>query len=142
MAMDLGSTQGDSSSEEMSAIASINVTPFVDVVLVLLVIFMVTAPFLSKDTFGITLPKASTGEQKIIKNLGVAVTKEGQILLDGQLTTPEALGTAAASAVQQNPEVQALISADGESMHKDIVRAIDIVRSAGLTHFAFQVEKP
>ena len=132
----------DSTADEIAAISAINVTPFVDVVLVLLVIFMVTAPILAKNVFGVTLPKASSGEQKIMKSLGIAVTKQGQILLDGQLTTPESLVEAAKQAVAANPEVQALISADGDARHADVVRAIDLVKTAGLAHFALQVEKP
>ncbi|PWU17046.1 MAG: biopolymer transporter ExbD [Bdellovibrio sp.] len=128
--------------DEISAISSINVTPFVDVVLVLLVIFMITAPLLSKDVLGIKLPKASSGEQKISKNFGVAVTAQGQFLLDGQLTTPESLAQAARQAVQENPDIQALVSADGDAHHADVVRAIDLIRSAGLVHFALQVERP
>jgi biopolymer transport protein ExbD len=60
------------------------VTPFVDVVLVLLVIFMVTAPMLMKDVIGIHLPKSTSSDQKALQSLGVAVTKQGQILLNGE----------------------------------------------------------
>lgn len=136
------SAPSESASDELTTISAINVTPFVDVVLVLLVIFMVTAPILTKDVFGITLPKAANGEQKVIKSLGIAVTKQGQILLNGELTSPESLVEAARQALVSNPEVQALISADGEAHHADVVRAIDLVRSAGLARFALQVEKP
>lgn len=132
----------DSSEGEISAFSAINVTPFVDVVLVLLVIFMVTAPFLSKDILGINLPKAANGEQKILKSMGIAVTAQGQFLLNGQLTSPEALVEVARQAAAENPEMQALISADGDAHHSDVVRAIDLIRTAGLVHFALQVEKP
>jgi biopolymer transport protein TolR len=141
MAADMNS-QSDSTSDEITAMSAINVTPFVDVVLVLLVIFMVTAPFLSKDVLGITLPKATNGEQKIIKSFGVAVTAQGQFLLNGQLTSPESLVESARQALAQDPETRALISADGDAHHSDVVRAIDLVRTAGLVHFALQVEKP
>ena len=135
------STMSESSNDEITAISAINVTPFVDVVLVLLVIFMVTAPILTKDIFGITLPKASHGEQKILKSIGIAVTKQGTILLNGELTSPESLVAAAKQALADNAEVQALISADGDARHADVVKAIDLVRSAGLARFALQVEK-
>ncbi len=140
MASDLMSSE--SSSDEITVMSSINVTPFVDVVLVLLVIFMVTAPLITKDIFGITLPKASQGEQKIAKSMGIAVTKQGQILLNGELTDPDTLLTFAKGEVAADPEVQALISADGDARHADVVKAIDLVKAAGLTHFAFQIEKP
>ncbi len=131
-----------SGSDDMPAISGINITPFVDVVLVLLVIFMVTAPILNKDIFGITLPKAAHGEQKILPSLGLAVTKQGQILLNGEMATDETIVVAARQAVSSNPDTQALISADGEARHSDVVRAIDLVKSAGLVKFALQIEKP
>lgn len=139
MAADLIS---DSSSDDIPAISSINVTPFVDVVLVLLVIFMVTAPLLAKEVFGINLPKASHADQKVLQTLGIAVTEQGQLLLNGQMTSPESLVEASKQALSSNPDVQALISADGNAKHSDVVKAIDLVRSAGIIRFALQVEKP
>ena len=140
MAGDVSSSS--SVSDDIAPISAINVTPFVDVVLVLLVIFMVTAPVLMKDAFGIHLPKASTADQKTNSQLGVAVTRQGQILLNGQLATPESVLDQVKQALISNPEAVALISADADSRHADVVKAIDLVRSAGLTHFALQIEKP
>jgi biopolymer transport protein ExbD len=137
-----GDFSPDTGGDDISAFSSINVTPFVDVVLVLLVIFMVTAPFLSKDVFGIKLPKASNGEQKILPSFAVAVTAQGQMLLNGQLVSAESLLESAKQALAANAEVQALISADGEAHHSDVVHAIDVVRAAGIQRFAMQVEKP
>ena len=138
MAADLSSQ----SSDEMAPIAGINVTPFVDVVLVLLVIFMVTAPALMKDSIGLHLPKATTSEAKTVQQLGIAVTRQGQILVNGQLATPETVTAEVKRALAENPEAQALISADTDSRHGDVVRAIDLVKSAGLSRFAIQIERP
>ena len=80
MASDLYSS---GSEDDSGPISSINVTPFVDVVLVLLVIFMVTAPLLMQDSIGIHLPKASSSDKKLTSKMGVAVTRQGQILLNG-----------------------------------------------------------
>jgi biopolymer transport protein ExbD len=112
------------------------------VVLVLLVIFMVTAPALMKDAIGLKLPKASSGDGQLSGTLGIAVTQQGQILLNGQLATPETVTSAVKQALATNPDTQALISADVEARHGDVVRAIDLVKSAGLTRFGLQVEKP
>ena len=131
-----------SSSEEMGPISAINVTPFVDVVLVLLVIFMVTAPVLMKDAIGLHLPKSTTADAKAINPLGIAVTKQGQILINGQLADPSNVTAQVKAAIQANPDVQALISADMDARHGDVVRAIDLVKSAGLTRFAIQIERP
>src|SRR3954468_17241195 len=109
-------------SDEISPISSINVTPFVDVVLVLLVIFMVTAPVLMTDAIGIHLPKAQSGDQTLSTSLGIAVTKNGQILLNGQPVAPEALATEVRQALERDREAQAIISADADARHADVVR--------------------
>jgi biopolymer transport protein ExbD len=131
-----------SANEDEGLISDINVTPFVDVVLVLLVIFIVTAPAMVKDTLGLKLPKAATADGSAMDTLGIAVTRQGQILLNGTIATEEALTAAVKAAVAKNPGAQAIIAADGESRHSDLVRAIDLVKGAGMNRFALQVEKP
>ena len=139
MAADLSST---SASDDIIPMSAINVTPFVDVVLVLLVIFMVTAPVLMKDSIGIHLPKAASADQKAPPSLGVAVTKQGQILLNGELVSPETLSIQVKQALAADPDARAIISADEDARHGDVVKAIDLVKSAGMEHFAIQIEKP
>ena len=131
-----------SSTEDEALISDINVTPFVDVVLVLLVIFIVTAPAMVKDTLGIKLPKASVADGSAMETLGIAVTRQGQILLNGTIATEEAVTVAVKNALAKNPESQAIIAADGDARHADVVRAIDLVKSAGMNRFALQIEKP
>ncbi len=137
MASDLFSSNND----DNGPISSINVTPFVDVVLVLLVIFMVTAPLLMQDSIGIHLPKAASSDRKLNSKMGVAVTRQGQILLNGVLASPEAVTARVREALEKDPETQALISADGDARHADVVRAIDLIKSAGMSRFAIQIEK-
>jgi biopolymer transport protein ExbD len=129
-------------SEDIAPISAINVTPFVDVVLVLLVIFMVTAPALMKDSLGLRLPKATSADQKSASSLGIAVTRQGQILINGQMAAEETVSSQVKEALRANPSAHALISADADARHADVVRAIDLVRSAGMEHFAIQIEKP
>jgi biopolymer transport protein ExbD len=131
------------SQDEGTPISEINVTPFVDVVLVLLVIFMVTAPVLMKDTLGLKLPKSSSGDSKAAPtSLGIAVTRHGQFLLAGRAVSEAELLAEAALALKKNSEVQALISADQDARHGDVVRAIDQIKSAGIQRFALQIERP
>jgi biopolymer transport protein ExbD len=138
MASDLFSANSE---DDNGPISAINVTPFVDVVLVLLVIFMVTAPLLMQESIGIHLPKAATSDRKLNSKMGVAVTRQGQILLNGVLASPETLSAHVRDALAKDPETQALISADGDARHADVVRAIDLIKSAGMTRFAIQIEK-
>ncbi len=121
--------------------ASINVTPFVDVVLVLLVIFMITAPALVKDIIDIKLPKTNSGDGKIMQTLGVAVNRDGNILLNGVLTDDEGLKTAAVEAVKQNSDSQAIISADVDVPYGRVVKVIDLLKTSGLEKFAVQIEQ-
>lgn len=131
-------SQGD----EGGPISDINVTPFVDVVLVLLVIFMVTAPTLMKDSFGINLPKATSADETAKPStLGVAVTRAGQILLNGNPVTEEALQAEVKRVLGVDPQAQAIISADQDARHADVVRAIDQVKTAGIIKFALQIER-
>lgn len=130
-----------SESEAGAPISAINVTPFVDVVLVLLVIFMITAPTLMKDVIGITLPKAANSDTKAPESLGVAVTRQGQFLLNGTPVSPDALKEEVKKELAKNPQIQAIISADKEAQHGDVVRAIDLIKNAGLQRFAFQIQK-
>ncbi len=125
----------------MQGINEINVTPFVDVVLVLLVIFMVTAPMMMKDIIGLTLPKTSASDSQSLSTLAIAVTKTGQYILNGELLSLETLAERAHQAQGKNVQVQAVISADIDARHGDVMRVIDTVKTAGIENFAIQVEK-
>jgi biopolymer transport protein ExbD len=129
------------SDSEDTTFASINVTPFVDVVLVLLVIFMITAPVLVKDIIDIKLPKTSSGDGQVTQTLGVAVNRDGNILLNGVLTDDEGLKSAALAALAINTNAQAIISADIDVSYGRVVKVIDLLKTAGLEKFAVQIEQ-
>ena len=121
--------------------SSINITPFVDVVLVLLVIFMVTAPMLIKDILELNLPKTVSGDGQVVETLGIAVNRDGNILLNGQITDDSGLQEAARVALAKNSESQAIISADKEVVYGRVVKVIDLLKTAGLNKFAVQIER-
>jgi biopolymer transport protein ExbD len=130
-----------SSFDPENGFSEINITPFVDVVLVLLVIFMVAAPVMVKNVLEVKLPKASTGENKSIQTLGIGVLANGQILLNGKLVTDEQLTSAALEIKNSNQKAQALIAADLKAEHGSVIKVIDLLKSVGIDDFAFQVEK-
>ncbi len=132
---------GNDSLDDDSPISEINVTPFVDVVLVLLVIFMVTAPTLMKDAIAVKLPKSTTSDTKVLQTLGLAVNRDGVILLNGIPATEEMIRAEAKKILSQSPEATAVIGADEEARHGDVVRAIDWVKAAGIERFALQIER-
>ncbi len=123
-------------------INDINITPFVDVVLVLLVIFMVTAPVMLKESLKVNLPKTLTSDVTTKASVvGVAITKEGQILLNGQLRSDMSLAQELGQIAKTAPETNFLISADTDSRHGDVVKFIDLLKRNNLNKFALQVEK-
>ena len=128
--------------EHDDGINEINITPFVDVVLVLLVIFMVTAPVMMKESLKVNLPKTLTSDVTAkTDSIGVAITKEGQILFNGKLLSTENLQNELRTISQNAPETNFLISADTETRHGDVVRMIDMLKKNNLNRFALQVEK-
>jgi biopolymer transport protein ExbD len=136
-----GKVQGmGGANDEMTSISEINVTPFVDVVLVLLVIFMVTAPMLVREQMNVNLPKAQTGEKSAAQAISIVISKEGAILFMDKPATIEQIEGEIKSIVAKSPDSQAVISADTETKHGDVVRVMDAIKKAGLTKFAIQIE--
>jgi biopolymer transport protein ExbD len=137
-----GSSQDlNSDSEASSIMTSINITPFVDVVLVLLIIFMITAPALVKEVMDIRLPKTASGDGQVMQTLGVAINKDGNILLNGQITDDEGLKTAIKETLANSQDAQAIISADVDVKYGRVVKVIDLLKSSGLEKFAVQIER-
>ncbi len=122
-------------------IVDINITPFVDVVLVLLVIFMVTAHFIVNKGMKLELPKASSAEQlQNQKTFNISIGKTGEFMLDGKLTTVEGLKAAAQEATKNKAKVVAMISADKDSVYNSVVIVMDTLRTEGITDFALQLD--
>ena len=128
-------------SDDDDLISGINVTPLVDVVLVLLIIFMVTATYIVRASIKVELPRTANGGEAAGAILSVVLTRDGQIYLDGVRRTEEELVALSRTAVERDREARALISADKGALHGSVVRAIDLVRGAGITRFAIHVEK-
>jgi biopolymer transport protein ExbD len=122
-------------------IVDINITPFVDVVLVLLVIFMVTAHFIVNKGMKLELPKAVTAEQlQNQKTFNISINKDGEFMLDGKMVTIDQLKSAAHDATQSKIKVVAMISADKSALYNSVVVAMDALRSEGVSDFALQLD--
>ena len=117
-------------------IADINVTPLVDITLVLLIIFMVTASFIVNPSLHLDLPKAASGVETQRSLIGVSLRKDGSLYLNGQKTSEADLRSYIPTVVQQHPDVRAIISAEKEVEHGNVVHLIDIIKEAGVTRFA------
>jgi biopolymer transport protein ExbD len=121
-------------------IAAINVTPLVDITLVLLVIFMVTATYVVREAIEVDLPRAASGGETVGPTLAFALDREGKLFLDGAPATSEAARQAVRAAQARSPEARALISADRAVAHGRVIEVIDLVKQEGLTRFAIDVE--
>ena len=131
---------GDADDDDL--ISGINVTPLVDVVLVLLIIFMVTATYIVRASIEVDLPRAAHGGEQTGTIVTVVVTKDGQLYLDGVRRTEEELVARVKAAVAKDGDgARAIISADKSALHGAVVRAIDLVRDGGVTKFAIHIEK-
>ena len=127
-----------SSDEDM--ISGINVTPLVDVVLVLLVIFLMTAPVIYQSAIKVQLPKAHSGESNQKSPLSFTITKNGTVSWNNETVDwsllPDRLKTLGPNLGEQS----AMISADQATPHGTVIRLMDALRQAGLTHFALNVD--
>ena len=126
--------------EEDDIIADINVTPLVDVTLVLLIIFMVTATYIVTPSIQVNLPKAASGDEGQTSTLAIVLTRDGRLYLNGEETTEEALERAVFQEHEADPAVQAIISADKDVSHGHVVRLIDLVKSNGVSRFAINID--
>jgi len=136
----MAANSGDNGSS--SLIAGINVTPLVDVALVLLIIFMVTARMVvaPNSALKLTLPTASTGEA-VTPVFAVTLTRDGATRVNGQPVLSDAAFLERARAEHQShPDLRAVIQADGEVHHARVVKAMDLLSQAGVTQIAFAVQ--
>lgn len=122
-------------------ISGINVTPLVDIVLVLLIIFMVTATYIVRASIEVDLPRAAHGGDTVGTVLSVVVERGGGVFLDGVRVGEEDLVLRTRQAVAKDGDTRVVISADRAALHGAVVRVIDLVKGAGATRFAIHIEK-
>ena len=122
-------------------ISEINIVPMVDVILVVLIIFMVTAPMIMKPSININLPKAASGEATVPSKLNITITADGKLNLDGKIVEDTQIQLTATEEVKKNPDIQAIISADKDVPHGRVVSVLDLVKGAGVKKFAISIDK-
>jgi biopolymer transport protein TolR len=122
-------------------ISGINVTPLVDITLVLLIIFMVTATYIVREAIEVDLPRAAHAGEATGTTLAVVLTKDGAIYVDGVKRSEAELARRTREAVANDKETRAIISADRAALHGAVIRVIDVVKGEGVSRFAINVEK-
>lgn len=123
-------------------ISDINVTPFVDIVLVLLIIFMVAVPMIMNQAIKVNLPKAASGKSADTTTIAITIKKDGQVFLNGKPTDREPLARFLAAEARANKQIRAIVSADQEVAHGTVVSYLDLLNVSGISRYAISVEKP
>jgi biopolymer transport protein ExbD len=126
---------------EEDVIAAINIVPFVDITLVLLIIFMLTSAAIVRASIQVDLPSAASAGSAVSSTLNLVLTKEGSLFLDGKPTTHTALASHVARAAWKDNHLQAVISADTKVDYGRVVKVIDVVKANGVKTFALNLER-
>ena len=120
-------------------ITGINVTPLVDITLVLLVILMVTASYVTSRAIPVELPKGATAEGTPT-TLTISIDKDGKTFLDAEAISDAALQARIKAVHAADPETRAIIAADGRTSHSNVIHVIDLLRREDVTKFAINVD--
>jgi len=130
---------GGASNDDDGLIAGINVTPLVDVTLVLLIIFMVTARIIVSQGMPMDLPKAASGEA-LQQVFSVELSADGKTRVDSSdLPNDEAISGLAKVAKAKNADLRAVIRADRKVEHGRVIHVLDLLKRAGVAKIAFAV---
>ena len=128
-----------SQQQDDEIISGINVTPLVDVCLVLVIIFIVIAQDIVSQTLPMDLPKAATGsEQQTVFSLELSAAGE-TVVNSKRVANDDALLPLAREAHAKNPDVRAVIKADTAVQHGRVIRVMDLLKQAGVAKVAFGV---
>jgi len=128
--------------DDEGSLASINIIPFVDIVLVLLVIFMVTSTTIVRASFVVELPRAASAGSKVEATINLVYTRQGELLVDGtRSASREEVGRLIRGQTTANPNVQAVIAADTGVDYGRVVELIDLVKHNGIKTFALDIER-
>ena len=132
---------GGARNDDEELIAGINVTPLVDIMLVLLIIFMVTAKIIVSQAIPLDLPKAASGgDTQMI--FTVTIDKDGKILADKKpIGSDDELRKAAADALAKNKELRTVIQASSQVNHGRVIHVLDELRQAGIQKIGFAIDK-
>lgn len=122
-------------------IAEINITPLTDVMLVLLVIFMVTTPFIMTESFKIKLPKAVTADTEPGKGAILSISEAGVVNLNGRNIPLDGLYSELKKAFDNGVDKNVVVKADGNTRHSVIVKALDAAKMAGAVKLSIATER-
>ena len=121
-------------------VTGINVTPLVDVGLVLVIIFMVTAPLFEQPALDVNLPKTTTKEGEEKENITVTLTADDQIAVNEQVVPLEELGAVLKMKLRLSTEKHVILRADTESLHGNLLTAMRLAKEFGAKSMTIATE--
>jgi len=119
--------------------AEINITPFTDVVLVLLIIFMIATPFIYQSSMNVQLPQASKSEETT-RDMIVTINSRGDVYLDNTKMDLNTLRTKLAAAVRSKPNASVIINGDRNVRYDSVIQVMDVLTRAGVKNPALGIE--
>ena len=122
-------------------IVGINVTPLVDVVLVLLIIMMVSATYIVSQALKVELPRTATADETVNRTFVVTVRQDGSYRFNDKDVSRDVLAANLKEAGAKGKETNLVISADKAATHGSVVDVIDLAKLGGITKFAINVER-
>jgi biopolymer transport protein ExbD len=129
------------SGRSRAPIIGINVTPMVDVVLVLLVIMMVSATYIVSQSLQVELPKTASSDDSVASLATVTLTKGHETFFNGERVSEAVLKDKLSAAYAKNENIDLIVSADADANHGSVVHVIDLAKVIGITKFAINVER-
>ncbi len=129
------------STDDDEMISGINVTPLVDITLVLLIIFMVTTSYIVRQSIDVNLPRAAHGGETVGQNLMVVIHADGTLFVDGSKMDEDELKQRVQQAKAKDPDAKAMIAADTDARHGAVIHVIDLLKGEGINKFGLNIEK-
>jgi biopolymer transport protein ExbD len=118
----------------------INIAPFTDVILVLLIIFMISTPALMQPGITVNLPKTKITDATDNTNMDVLISREGNIYIDDKQTDLENVENVIKEWVVANPNQSVVIKGDEQISYNLVIQFMDRAKRAGATKFALAVD--
>jgi biopolymer transport protein ExbD len=119
--------------------AEINITPFTDVILVLLIIFMIATPFIYQSSTKVQLPKASASEETT-KDTVVTINAQGEFFLDDKKIDLVGLRTNLRARARMKPDLSVIVNGDKDVKYDSVIRVIDVLNQSGIRNTGLGIE--
>lgn len=131
---------GNKKRRRTKLMSDINITPFTDVILVLLIIFMVTTPIITHSALKVQLPKATNVENESGEQITITIDAQGLIIIDGTKVAISDLKEELTARIGSKSNAAVVVKGDKAAKYESVVTVIDIAKSCGAKKFALAVE--